>query len=230
LGTPYEDKLNYTVNLKRFGLPCGPQDILNLFTGVTFSDVAYYRVQLFYSYQTYNNYLRNCTGPIGPASEIFYFYLYNNCLPENTRLVWLNELGGYDYYTFQSYRQDTKKIERTNYDNRYYSPALSSPDRNIGRSNKTFDTNVTQEITLESNYLSVAYSQWLEELFLSPQVYIMRPDYISPIDRPNKIYKDLRPVQIISTAVDTMTKKHSKLNKYKITLKTGDSYFVNKGF
>ena len=230
LGTPYEDKLNYDVNLKMFGLPCGPQDILNLFTGVTFEDVAYYRVQLFYSYQTYNNYLRNCTGPIGPVSEIFYFYLYDNCLPENTRIVWLNELGGYDYYTFQSYRQDSKKIQRQTYDNRYYSPALSSADRNIGRVTKTYDTDVNVEIVLESNYLSVAYGQWLEGLFTSPQVYIMRPDYISPIDRPNKIYKDLRPVQVVSSDVETITKKHKKLNKYRITLQSSDSFFVNKGF
>jgi hypothetical protein len=229
-GTPYESTVLFVDNLKRFALPSGPQDILNLFTGVTFENVAYYRVQLFYSYPTYNNVARQCTGPVGPVSEPFYFYLYDNCLPENTRLCWLNELGGYDYYTFQSYRQDTKKIDRQAYDSRYYSPALSSPDRNIGRSNKTFDTTVTQEITLDTTYLNVAQSQWLEGLFMSPQVYIMRPDYISPIDLPNKIYKDLRPVQVISTAVDTMTKKHSKLNKYRITLKTGDSYFVNKGF
>lgn len=229
-GTPYESPLTHVDTLKRFGLPCGTKDILNLFTGVTFDNIAYYRVQLFYAFPTYKNIDRQCIGPVGPVSEAFYFYLYNNCLPENTRLCWLNELGGYDYYTFQSYRQDTKKIDRTSYDSRYYSPALSSPDRNIGRSNKTFDTNVTQEITLDTTYLNVAQSQWLEGLFLSPQVYIMRPDYISPIDVANKIYKDLRPVQVISTAVDTMTKKHSKLNKYRITLKTGDSYFVAKGF
>ena len=220
---------DFTDTAQRFAFPCGPVDLQNIFTGVTFDNVAYYRVQFYYGLPTWDM-DRIAIGPIGPTSEIFYFYLYDNCLPENTRLCWLNDLGGYDYYTFQSYRQDTKKIDRTNYDSRYYSPALSSPDRNIGRSNKTFDTNISQEIVLTSNYLSVPESQWLESLFISPQVYIMRADYISPIDRQNKIYKDLRPVQVLSTEVDTMTKKHSKLNKYQITLKTGDSYFVNKGF
>jgi len=229
-GTPYEDTVTYIDNIKIFGLPCGPQDLLNLYTGVTFDDVAYYRVQLFYSYPTYNIAERICTGPIGPVSELFYFYLYDNCLPESTRLVWLNEDGGYDYYTFQSYRQDTKKIQRQTYDNRYYSPALPSADRNVGRVTKTFDTDVNVEIVLESDYLSVAYGQWLEGLFTSPQVYIMRNDFISPIDRENKIYKDLRPVQVISTDVDTITKKHKKLNKYRITLQSSDSFFTNKGF
>ena len=58
----------------------------------------------------------------------------------------------------------------------------------------------------------------------------MNADYISSIDRQDKIYKDLRPVQIISTDVDVITKKHKKLNKYRITIKSADSYFVAKGF
>jgi hypothetical protein len=58
----------------------------------------------------------------------------------------------------------------------------------------------------------------------------MKEDYISTIDRQNKIYKDLSPVQVISTSVDVLNKKHSKLRKYKITLKAADNYFVNKGF
>ena len=228
-GTVYSSPTAYDDTLKRFALPCGPVDITNLFIDIDWSTVAYYRVQLCYGLPTWNADRTN-TGPIGPLSEIFYFYLYDNCYPESTRLVWLNEQGAYDYFTFQSFRQDTKQITRTTYDNRYYATNLSSPDRNIGRSKKTFDTNVTQEIVLDTRYLNIAESQWIEQLFLSPQVYIMNSDYISPIDRQDKIYKDLRPVQVTSTSVDTITKKHSKMNKYKITLVTGDSYFVNKGF
>jgi hypothetical protein len=228
-GTAYESPTGYVDTLKRFAFPCGPVDIDNLFTGVTWNDVAYYRVQLFYGLPTWNA-NRLATGPIGPVSEAFYFYLYDNCLPESTRLCWLNEQGGYDYYTFQSYRQDSKKIERQTYDNRYYATNIASPDRNLGRSVKTFDTNIEYQIVLESDYISIPQAQWLEQLFSSPQVYIMNEDYISTIDRQNKIYKDLRPVQIISTDVDVITKKHKKLNKYRITIKSADSYFVAKGF
>ena len=228
-GTTYQSPTGYTDNLKPFALPCGPVDITNLFTGVTWSNIAYYRVQLFYSYPT-NSTNRVLIGPVGPVSEEFWFYLYDNCLPESTRIVWLNSRGGYDYYTFQSYRQDTNKIKRETYDNRYYSTNLSSPDRNVGRVTKTFATDVDQEIVLESNYLNVQYGNWLEELFESPQVYLMKEDFISPIDRQNKIYKSLTPLQIISTDVEHITKKHKKLNKYKITFKTGNNYFVNRGF
>jgi len=229
INTPYASPTGNTDTLKIFALPCGPTDIYNIFSTVNFDDVAYYRVQLFYAFPT-NSELRSSVGPVGPVSEAFYFYLYNNCLPENTRICWLNERGGYDYYTFQSYRQDTQKITRQSYDSRYYSTNLASPDRNIGRTIKTFATDVDQEIVLESNYLSIPYGSWLQGLFTSPQVYLMKPDFVSPMDRQDKVYKDLTPLQILSTEVDTITKKHKKLNKYRITFKTANTFFTNRGF
>ena len=228
-GTAYASPTGFTDTLTTFALPCGPVDIEKIFATINFDDVAYYRVQLFYGYPTNVEY-RNSAGPIGPVSEAFYFYLYNNCLPESTRLVWLNSRGGYDYFTFRSYRQDTSKIDRQSYDSRYYATNLASPDRNIGRTNKTFNTEITQEIVLETEYLNVPYSNWLQEMFMSPQVYIMSDDFVSKIDRQDKIYKALQPVQILSTQVDKFNKHHQKLNKYRITMKTGDNFFVSKGF
>jgi len=215
-------------NLGVYAVPCGPKDIENIYASIDWDSVAYYRVQLFYSWPSEPN--KTTLGPIGPVSEAFYFYVDYNCGPENTRLAFLNSRGGYDYFTFTSYRQDTKKITRQTFDNRYYATSLASPDRNMGRTLKTFDSDVDQEIVLESDYLSIGYGKWLQELFLSPQVYIMKEDYISPLDRQDKVYKDLTPVQVLSTEVETITKKHRKLNKYRITLKTADTFFTNKGF
>jgi len=229
-GTTYASPTGYTDTLQPFAFPCGPQDIQNLYlSGISWTNVAYYTVQLFYSFPTNSN-NRNLLGPIGPVSERFYFYLYSNCQPENTRISFLNSKGGYDYYTFKSYRQDTKKIKTQTYDNRYFSTDLSGPDFNLGRSTKSFGTDVDQEIVLESEFLSVPIAQWLEQLFYSPQVYLVKPNYISPMDNQNKIYWDLRPVQILSTEVETITKKHRKLNKYRITLKSADTFFANRGF
>lgn len=228
-GTTYQSPTGYTDTLRPFALPCGPKDIENIFATIDWTQVDYYRVQLFYGLPTSNT-GRTSTGPIGPISETFYFYLYDNCLPESTRLSWLNSRGGYDYYTFQSYRNDVKKISRTTFDNRYYATDLQSPDRDMGRTVKTFDTNVDREITLESDWLTEPFANWLEELFYSPQVYEMKEDYISPLDRQDKVYKDLRPVQILSTEVEKYNKKHKKLFKYRITLKYANSFFVNKGF
>ena len=228
-GTTYASPTGYTDTLTMFALPCGPVDIHNIFSNITWSNVAYYRVQLFYSYPTWNT-KRATVGPVGPVSEAFYFYLYNNCQPEDYRVVWLNNRGGYDYFTFRSYKQETYKIKRETYDSRYYSTDIASADRNVARTLKTFATDVDQEVVIESYYLNLAQAQWIEQLFYSPQVYYMQNDFISVIDKQNKVYKHLTPLQVISTEVDTLTKKHKKLNKYKITMKTANNFFVNKGF
>jgi hypothetical protein len=228
-GTTYASPTGYTDTTQIFALPCGPADLLNLYGQTKLYLATYYTVQLFYSYPT-NSESRNSVGPIGPVSEQFYFYLYDNCQPENTRLAFLNARGGYDYFTFTSFRNDTKKISSQTYDSKYYSTDLAGPDRDYGRSVKTYATDLNQEIILESNFLSVPTGNWLEQLFYSPQVYIMKPDFISPMDSSTKYYKDLIPVQVLSTEVETITKKHRKLNKYRITLKTADSFFVNRGF
>jgi hypothetical protein len=231
-GTTYATPTTgYTDTLKMFALPCGPVDIQNIFSSVNWNDIAYYTIQLGYGLPTFaNTESRIQTGMVGPSSELFYFYLNTNCKPENTRLVWLNAQGAYDYFTFTSYRQDTKKISRQTFDNRYYSTSQSSPDRNVGRTVKTFDTNVDREFVIESDWLNVSYGNWLEQLFMSPQVYEMKPDFTSQLDRQDKVYKDLRPIQVLSTEVETITKKHQKLNKYRITCKYADGYFVSKGF
>ena len=228
-GTTYASPTGFTDTLQPFALPCGPSDISNIFSAINWDDVAYYTTQLYYAYPT-NNTGRTSNGPIGPVSEIFYFYLYDNCLPENTRIVFLNAKGGYDYFTFKSYRNDTLKIKSQTFDSRYYATDLASQDRNVGRTVKTFATDLDQEIVLESDYLTQAGGDWLQQLFYSPQVYIMRPDYTSPMDRQDKIYKDLTPVQILSTEVETINPKHQKLVKYRLTLKTANNFFINRGF
>lgn len=229
-GTTYATPTTgYTDNLQVWGLPCGPKDISNIYSTIAWSGVSYYRVQLFYGYPTFVT-GRTAEGPIGPSSETFYFYLTENCGPENVRLMWLNSRGGYDQFTFTQYKQETKKIQRETFDNRYYATNLQSPDRDFGRTLKTFNTNVNLEMVLDSDYLSEAYAKWIEELFLSPQVYEVREDYISPLDRQDKVYKDLRPVQVLSTQVETYNRKHQKLFRYRITLQYASTYFVNKGF
>jgi hypothetical protein len=226
----YSSPTGYTDTLDVWSLPCGPSDLDNIYiNGINWSTVAYYTVQICGGYPT-DNALRFSTGPVVPVSETFYFYLTDNCLPQDTRVVWLNNRGGYDYYTFTAYRQDTKKISRQTYDNRQYQTNPNSPDRSIGRTIKTFATDIEQEIVLESDFLTLPVGNWIEQLFYSPQVYIMKNDYVSQVGPESIIYKDLTPTQVLSTEVETITKKHQKLNKYKITMKVANNFFVNKGF
>jgi len=215
----------YTQTLSIKALPCGPSDIENLYSTIAWSGVSYYTVQLHAC-----DALSTAAGPICPVSEVFYFYVKSNCGPEDFRVAFLNMRGGYDYFTFTQYRQDTKKIKSQTFDSRYFSTTLPSQDRDLGRSTKTFAMDVDREVVVDSDYLTVQQGEWLQQLFMSPQVYQMDTDYISEIDRQDKVYKDLRPLQVLSTEVETITKKHRKLNRYRITFKYADTYFPVKAF
>lgn len=218
--TSFQQPTGYTPSLTITTIPIGPADIASLYETIDFTNIAYYTVQV-------------CGGtiePLYPVSEVFYFYIKENCQPENTRLVWLNDRGGYDYFTFTSYREDTKKIDRQTFDNRYYSTNIQSPDRDIARTVKQFDVNVQQEVILDTDYLTEEEGNWLQQLFYSSQVYEIKNNFISPLDQQDKVYKDLRPIQIISSEVTKVTKKHQKLNKYRVTFKYASSFFNNSGF
>lgn len=248
MGFFYQDLYNdypttYTDTLTIKKIPCGPVEIDKIYNQLgylTNPQVCYYTVQLFSSYSYIDGTKHNTKGPVTPTSEIFYFYLCGDtqttqrirecCSVESTRLAFMNSRGGYDYFTFKAYRQDTKKISRQTYDSRYYSPSLNGPDHDFGRSVKQFAQDVDVEMVLESDFLTVEQGNWLEDLFLSPQVYQIKESFISPLDSQEKLYLDLNPVQILSTEVETITKKHRKLNKYRITLKGAQTFFSNKGF
>ncbi len=231
-------------------IPVGPRDIDTIYIenffngGSASSGVVYYTVQIQGSYGQWDPsppvlplLNKDEMGPIYPVSEKFYFYtsghpssIRRSCYPESTRLCFLNSRGGYDYFTFKAYRQDVKKISRETFDSKYYAPNYTQPDHSFGRSTKQFAQDVDREMVLESDFLTVEEGNWLEELFLSPQVYQVLPSFISPMGCQDTYYMDLRPLQVLSTEVETITKKHKKLNKYRITLKHADSWFSNKGF
>ena len=229
----------YTTNLEMRKIPCGPRDISTIMIEDLFNDftnITYYTVQLYAGYSEVSG-KKELYGPITPVSEKMYFYtsgsdnsIRRSCYPESTRLSFLNSRGGFDYFTFKTYRNDTKKISRETFESRYYAPNYVAPDSKWGRSVKQFAADVDREVVLESDYLTVEEGDWLQDLFLSPQVYEVKPSFISPLGCQDDYYMDLTPVQVISTEVETITKKHKKLNKYRITVKYANSYFTNKGF
>lgn len=210
----------YTPTLKIYKFPCGPKDLYATYETIDFTNVAYYTVQI----------CGGVTEPVYPVSEVFYFYLKRDCPKHNTRLVWLNDKGGYDYYTFTDYREDNLKIDRQTFDNKYYSTNIDSPDRDYGRTVRQFDSNVDIETILETEYLTQGEGDWLTQLFYSSQVYEIKESFISPLDQQDILYCDLRPVQILSTEVKKIDKKHQKLSKYRITMKYSNDYFTVKSF
>lgn len=93
---------------------------------------------------------------------------------QGVRLYFLNELGGFDGFTFKMADTDTLEVERKGYlrqpiDKR---TAYDSTSRRFEATRRNYYTRVTESKKLVSDFLSDTESALLAELFTSPLIYM----------------------------------------------------------
>tara|TARA_R110002051_G_scaffold72377_1_gene130778 strand:+ start:644 stop:2074 length:1431 start_codon:yes stop_codon:yes gene_type:complete len=136
---------------------------------------------------------------------------------ETIRLTWLNKWGTWDYYNF------TKKSTRTiNKSPKYYhqeSGTWNEPKYSIKgyKGGKRILNNVAnEEITINSDYITETEAEWLEELFVSTDVFILNKNSTDVTGQ--VVNKYIEPVIIKSTTHIRKTKANDKLIQYSIDL------------
>lgn len=87
------------------------------------------------------------------------------------RLMFLNRLGGFDYFTFTLLSRTNINLER-----QQYKKPLAWNYVVGDRQNTIINTNVTKLISVTSDWVSQLTSNWLEELFESKEVYELQTD------------------------------------------------------
>ena len=133
---------------------------------------------------------------------------------ETIRLTWLNKFGVWDYYNF------TKKSVRTfNTQRKSYTQIMGNwntsrfrPDGHTG-GKKYFGSNTTESITLNTDYITENEAIWLEELFISSDVYILEQ---RSTDNAQQGYmrKYIKPTTIIDKKHTRKTKANDRLIQY----------------
>ena len=110
-------------------------------------------------------------------TEIKNFKIKSNCQPYSpVRLVFINKVGGVDYFTFTL---DTKKS--INIDKTKYTKILPY-DYSVGmRGDTVLSQKVKSTYVITSNWLDDNESVWLEELISSPEVYWLNGTDLLPI-------------------------------------------------
>tara|TARA_R100001594_G_scaffold11334_3_gene25811 strand:+ start:11470 stop:12909 length:1440 start_codon:yes stop_codon:yes gene_type:complete len=153
-------------------------------------------------------------------SDIYYIYKQeDDCKGfETIRLCWLNKYGTWDYYNF------TKKSTRSFSANRKrYKQIAGSWNKSVFRlrdhrgGHKHFDTNITEQITINTDYITEAESEWLEELFISTDVYMLNQ---RSTDSATQGYsrKYIEPVTLNTTSFTRRTKANDRLIQHTIVL------------
>jgi hypothetical protein len=140
---------------------------------------------------------KNCcaVSPMTPLSEVFTY----NIMPamsdiwEPMRLTWRNLFGGWDYYTFNAVLAKTEKSQRSS-----YKKVLLYNYTGQDRGETLYHVQADRIWSVATNFVDKPTSDWLRELFLSAESYIINSD------------ATLTPVQVIS---DTYSYKQKGVNK-----------------
>jgi hypothetical protein len=130
-----------------------------------------------YTIQAYNG--------TSPVSELFTYNVVDDCQDWTTyRFVWLNPLGGWDYFEYKGRGEANKKINRLEYDRRLESFNSSTNKWNykVGdRGSRVYGVSSNEEVTATSGYINYETANWLMELYDSPEVYVMEGTQLIPI-------------------------------------------------
>ena len=137
---------------------------------------------------------------------------------EPIRLCWLNQYGGWDYYTFNKKSVRTISKKGTSYtqlggtwNESHYQPKAYKGGK------KTFRVNATEKIRINSDFITESESLWMEFLMNSPEVYILKGyDTVAPSSsvNNNSFSACVSPVRITTNNITRKTIANDKLLQY----------------
>lgn len=162
LATYSAASLGYSLNpYRRIEVGVGPANL----STVTFGDnVDAYRVYI------------NINGGVR-ISEYRYYKINRQCSNyETQRLVFLNRLGGFDYFSFTLDAKKSISVSKTEYEK------ILNYNYTVGDRGKTVLAQKAEaRMTINSNWITENESIWLEQLLTSPEVYVLTTNTKLPI-------------------------------------------------
>ena len=136
---------------------------------------------------------------------------------ETIRLTWLNRLGAWDYYTFTKKNIRSIQTNRTSYQqiSGFYNEEKFILHGYHG-GKKTFNTNSIEKLTLNTDFVNEEEATWLEELFTSPEVYILNSFSDANEVLFGNVKKYVQPVTVTSSTYTRKTSANDKLLQYTV--------------
>jgi hypothetical protein len=166
------------------------------------------------------------------AGEKFEVLLDCNCSKyKRYSLMWLNELGGWDWFDFDARTDKTRSIDRAQYGRKLFDNTYSGYSYNYGDKGKsTFNVNSRDTWTMRSKFLTQDELDWISYIYESPEVYI--------IDQSKNEYETTAsvkaiPVNITNTDVELFNKTNlgdrGSLYQYTIVAEAANARVVQRG-
>ena len=132
---------------------------------------------------------------------------------EPIRLAWLNQWGAWDYYTFTMKSAKTTSTKGSTYQQIEGTWNESTYQVNgFKGGKKSFRVNATEKISMNTDFVSEAESEWFEDLINSPEVYIL-DGYQSQAANP-ALNQYATPVRLTTSSYTKKTVANDKLMQY----------------
>jgi len=130
------------------------------------------------------------------------------------RLAWMNQWGGWDYYTFTQKSINTISTKGSTY-NQIEGTWNQSSYRINGfkGGKKSFRINATEKITMNTDFINESESEWFEELINSPEVYILA-EYFDRIETQAALTEYVTPVRLTTSSYTRKTVANDRLMQY----------------
>jgi hypothetical protein len=167
-----------TNSFRKLDVGVGPMNLIN--SGIPFISSTGSNVV-----DNYEVYIKNTSSVFASnVSETKKFKIDNQCSNyEKQRIVFLNRLGGFDYFNFTLDSKKSLAISRTEYEK------ILDWNYTIGDRGKSILAQKAEvKMSLTSNWITEKESQWLEELLTSPEVYLM--------PNTNVVYENAGPINL----------------------------------
>lgn len=159
------------------------------------------------------------------TTEILEFQMQDrSCINNPIHVLFLNARGMWDTYTFGGKTVEKLDVTRPSY---RQETSLNKQFYNIGtqqRGTRIYEQEMDKVWECETWFLQQNDVQIMQELFMSPEVYIIDGTVIQDIDCEScleevRLYQHLIPVVIEDKSFDKWKKQYQKLFQYKFTLK-----------
>ena len=205
-----------TTPATRCDIPVGPKNLsyIEITNGTCFKYFIYEVNNSVSSWWLYQKY-----------SETWTFNLECACSRNKKfTLMWLNELGGWDYYNFTMRSDKGRKIDKQRFTRhlKSYQGAAGYKYTLGQRGSTTYNVVSNDNYIVRTDWIDQPYLDWLSYLYESPEVYWIDEDT-------SKIY----PIDITNTEVELFNKINrgdtGTLYKYEVNFTLSNSRVIQRG-
>lgn len=109
----------------------------------------------------------------GPSNIIYFYYDQETCYYDRFQIQFINRIGGLEWYGISLPTEQNSRVKRETYTKPFLPWSDTTAVYNqIKRGKEIYNVSKTDSISITTPYLDQPESQWLEQIFDSPAVWI----------------------------------------------------------